>query len=389
MINVNMKTGLVCIDTTSISSYEDVQKLPNVGVDSVYTSISSNNDFLVAHYLKKLDQFLLITELSDPNPKLLEYLISNHLDALGLPLNRAIDVLTINADLINEEVINAVSDCELINDIGVSCPKNVDQLKSIVDIPNAKIKYVSLPCCPLNYNYDVISWCKEHGILIIGLNPFGDEFSRPCIEDSFSRAYLSEFLFFNSDIMCIPADDSQNVIAYLDSPDLVIANETKYELKKNICKVVKPFKKVVNTYLNIRGEVVPVDDNKRLIPGGFKSTLGKVQRELRNLSELSGIEKDVLMQIPVYDTDEIPNPYIRFAMYRYKILSILQNIMPTSHWNYNSLILSKNIHAISISRKLSKISNWTKRDLLTSYDFLIYSCGTTDRGIIKLDENKD
>jgi hypothetical protein len=189
--------------------------------------------------------------------------------------------------------------------------------------------------------------------------------------------------------MCIPAEDSLNVITYLDSPDLVIANETKYELKKNICKVVKPFKKVVNTYLNIHGEVVPVDDNKRLIPGGFKSTLGKVQRELRNLSELSGIEKDVLMQTPVYDTDEIPNPYIRFAMYRYKILSILQNIMPTSHWNYSSLILSKNIHAISISRKLSKISNWTKRDLLTSYDFLIYSCGTTDRGIIRLDENKD
>lgn len=239
----------VGLDTTNLDYIADVGDF-----DYLHTSISANNGLIIRGILEE-SIATIITSIDFLDQS--KTAITNHLYELG---RDKIDLLLINTSCDFEkysEEIKGLLESELVDQIGLKNPNSPEEIKRIMKtVP--KIKYISLELCPLNFNYDVVKFCEDNEIDILVFNPYGGYISAPTLIDSFTMPYLLNFAAYYGTIVFLSGRElsSKAQKAYLEP--LIgtdIENESIYQLNKNIKKLVKPIKKMVNTSIIVNEDI--------------------------------------------------------------------------------------------------------------------------------------
>lgn len=220
----------------------------------VHTSLSSNNDFLIKEWvqdcIKKFPMgFSLITSARCLD--MVDQAIIGHLEELGVS---KINLLLLNPDsnfIDYQSELVKVLDSGLVGDYGIENPQDLEKLKAINAFFNSigiKISYVSLPICPLNFNKEIIDWCKENNVSLICTNPFGSDISREAMIDSFTTAFLLKFAAYWCDLVFVPIESGKFDVTYLESLIDMEVPESEislFDVKKTISMLYKPFPKAI------------------------------------------------------------------------------------------------------------------------------------------------
>ena len=153
----------VGVDTSTI---KQVPTQTDIKPDYLFTSISANNDYL-------LDKYLLNESESDQRTKIYTYISFNirfeeyikyHLEFLK---SDYIDVafFDVNADWSwlkgKQESLK-----DIIKGYGIYMPKSVEEIENIINTFGSKVSSIAVSCSPLDYNYEIMTWCKENNVEI-------------------------------------------------------------------------------------------------------------------------------------------------------------------------------------------------------------------------------
>ena len=294
--------------------------------DYIYTSLTANNERLIGEWVNSMR----------PTPPLIVYsefidsvvpILKEHLEMLGRAKTQ---LLLLNA----EKVIGAKKEWldELnlgpIDNLGIQCPKDVEELKKASEVLGREIKYVALPISPLEFQYDVLEYCKENKITVIGLNPLGGELSAPRNIRSFSLPYLLSFCAFHSDIVIVSGRElvkAEENYEYLTSLIGLECGE-EFDLKKSISKPVKEIKKAVWTSLDMEdGDIIPYNDPSLLVD----SAKFKFGSPLKTLKERETYEEGTFLgklthYLEVLHYPEDGGDSGRFTAARHKLLGLIK-----------------------------------------------------------------
>lgn len=351
--------------------------------DYIHTSISENNDYIISDFIKYQSGALLITTIDFSDT--MESALTGHLLTIG---RNKIDLLLINSNCKwNPDNINQLKTSGIIDSIGISNPDSIDRIIELRnELGNENIKYISLDICPLNFNYDIINWCSENNITILGFNPFGGHISAPSIIDSFSVPYLLGFSATYSSIVFLSGEDIYQCIPERDYLNSLIGKEVepKYILKKNISKLYKPIKKTIETSLKIGDNIIfpykcpdTIYDHSDII-----LNLGKIIETLPEQLEKSNLEEEVYLISDILYKPEDANSSDLFAIYRYRVLELLKVRFPESSWEHVYGKLGDKLMAIVV-RKENK-TGWIKKKVdVISNTFIL---GMTSEGKIFFSE---
>ena len=239
------------LDTTKLTYCPEEEMLSEFGY--VYTKIGCCNDHIISGMFKGYPTKRLICGIDFVDN--LEKSISTHLEALG---KSYIDILELSSEVTwtpeIEEELNRLRNTGLVYDFSLRNP-SLEKLKEVHESLKSNpsnelgIDYVSLDICPLNFNYDIVEYCKEEEIPIIGYNPMGGYLSSPSVIESFTIPYLLGFAATYCYIVMFSSRD-----LYKATQDAEYINKLEgtysgsiYTLKKNVKKLQKPIKKVVYT----------------------------------------------------------------------------------------------------------------------------------------------
>lgn len=356
------KISGVGIDTTTMK-FRPIES--GVVYNYLYTSISANNDYIISDYVKSMSDSSLIVGIDFLDG--IDEIIINHLRVLG---REKLDLLLIDSscDLsyLSKNSINRYTN----QGIGIKNPTSVDQIK---ELSKYNIKAVAFDLSPFHFNYDMINYCNENNIMIISFNPFGGNISSSAMIEAFSVPYLLSFSSNYSDIVFLSGRDtyySDESKKYLES---LIGKETKpiFTLRKNINKLIKPIKKVVNTSISFEDSININYDSPELIYNyeDIHFTLGnKLDNNLITIDNetMTDIEKEVKS---LFDVSHIPSDISLgglFAIYRYQAFNYLSvKYLESLGWKTEYVRLGDNMIAIKLEREQKK--GWFKRSKETEY----------------------
>lgn len=349
MTKEKFRIGEVGIDTTKIT-YDP--SFSTGKFERIYTSLTANNEGLIKEWIDKMR----------PTPDLIVYsefvdsvipTLKEHLEMLG---RTKAQVLLLSA----EKVIGAKKEWldELnlgpFDSLGIQCPKDVDELKKASEVLGREIDCVALPVSPLDFQYDVLSYCREEGIQVIGLNPLGGELSAPRNIRSFSIPYLLSFCAFHSDIVVVSGKEivrAEENYEYLDSLVGMECDKKNFDLKKNISKPVKEIKKAIWTSLDMEdGDIIPYEDSALLVdPVKFKfGSPEKIIKERETPGEGTFLEK-LTHYLEVLHYPEDGGDIGKFTVARHKILESIKEDYPM--WNVDEVKAGSEVLAITISKE--------------------------------------
>lgn len=358
----------VGLDTTTIK-YKPVDP-HELSYDYIYTSLRANNDYIISDYVSQMPFSSLIVgvDFLDNEKDTLTTMLLNHISTL----NRSkIDLLLIDSSCDFTKFKNDLDKTNelVVDEIGLKNPKTVDDIINAKKLLNNKLRYVALNLSPLEFNYDVVKWCDENKISILGFNPLGGNITAPAMINAFSVPYLLNF------------SANYSVITFLSGRDLYLSGESKkylekvigeisspkYVLKKNVNRIFKPIKKVISTSLKF-GESVNISFDSPELLFDFSElefSLGnKPIPDKMTIDEkyLSVEEKDVKL---IFDTSYIPsdaNELDLLAYYRYRILNLLKLTKYPKEfgWDLEVSRLSNNMITIKVERK-NETRSWFKK----------------------------
>ena len=125
------------------------------------TSVLSNNEHEIEEYVKSCSGSPLVTKID---------FIDRSSEALGLHLDQIgremVDLLLVDAKcdfLKYVEELSFLVDHKYVDVIGIYNPESVERIEEIKSVlPN--LKYIGLDICPLNFNYEIISWAKDNNV---------------------------------------------------------------------------------------------------------------------------------------------------------------------------------------------------------------------------------
>lgn len=328
------------LDTTTIRFNPSIQ----CDFSYIRTSISANNDYLIGDFVKKMiGEPPLITSVEFLDG--LTYVLPEHLNLLG---RKGVDLLLINSTCkFNETDLDHISESlKLVNHFGIEDPESVDRLKEICEKfdKNYPIEYVCINISPLEFNHDIIQYCSENHIRIIGKNPLGGYLSGPRNTMAFSIPYLLGFCSYYSDIVLVSgrdliyAENDRNFIS-----DLFFGKEASplFILKKNINKQVRGLKKAIYTSLEVQGldMTVPYDSPEDLFSGDIvKFKIGSYIEKVDNINkkvvsrfgidELAKSQDEIaqFMNKACYPSDG--DRRVKMAVARYKATEYLRILFP-------------------------------------------------------------
>lgn len=328
--------------------------------DYIHTSISENNDYIISDFIKYQSGASLITTIDFSDT--METVLAGHLLTLG---RDKIDLLLINSnckwDINNIEQLKISG---IIDSVGISNPDSIERIIEIrKEIGEDKIKYISLDLCPLNFRYDIVNWCFENNITILGFNPFGGHISAASIIDSFSIPYLLGFSATYCSIVFLSGEDIFQCIPERNYLNNLIGKEIepKYILKKNISKLYKPIKKTVKTSLNIGDNITFPYECPEIIyePEEILLNLGKTIESIPQQIEKTELESEVYQLINVLYKPTDASTSDLFAIYRYRVLELLKVKFPENTWEHVYGKLGDKLMAIVV-RKENK-TGWIKK----------------------------
>lgn len=357
----------VGLDTTNL---KDILLKEDLEFDYIHTTISSNNDYLLRDFFNKSSNNTpsLVTTIDFfDNP---ERALMGHLIELEKS-DGIIDLLLVTKDAIfrnnssAKDTVNGLKTSGIIKEFGISNPSTVEDIKYVEELLGFKIKYISLNICPLNFNYEVISWCKDNDVDILGFNPFGGYLSSSAIIDSFSVPYLLGFISTYSSIVFL---SSRNLGLSKESRDFIKSNIIgsnildKFILKKSIYKLYKPItsKKVVRTSLILKEDLILNYDSPNLMfPfNEIILNIGKNDnKSIINLPEESirtELEKEVYSLLDITEFPKDVNNLEKLSISRFQVMMILkQNFPKIQGWNINIIQLCDKVFGIHVTKEVT------------------------------------
>jgi len=339
--------------------------------DYVYTSIRANNDYLVSDAIssiKKTPTLIVSTDYLDN----INIGLEEHLKALD---RKFCQLLLVDAGanwaftsyLLNDE-------CKaLYENIGIENPKDLDQLKELIEKAGSqgiKIEYVSIHISPFEFNKELIEFCVENKITILGTNPMGGYLSANRNIETFSVPYLLGFAANYADIVFLSGRNlvkASDDLAYLTE---LIGTEAgnEYTLSKSVYKPVKPLKKAIYTSIQLGNKtIVPYDcpelcvDPRVLVTkiGSYVNTVKKIsgKKKLESTADLEtegteplDAETENFLKLLYYPSDGTLEDC--FAIARYKVLNFLRvTLTKAEGWDFQSFKIGNNILLITASKE--------------------------------------
>ena len=338
--------------------------------DYIHTSISENNDYIISDFIKFQSGASIITTIDFSDT--METAIAGHLLTIG---REKIDLLLINSncswDITN---INHLKSSGMVDSIGISNPDSIERIIELQKEMRGEIKYISLDLCPLNFKYDIVNWCIENNITMLGFNPFGGHISAPSIIDSFSIPYLLGFSASYCSIVFLSGEDIFQTIPERDYLNNLIGKdvEPKYILKKNVSKLYKPIKKTVETSINISDNIIFPYNCPEIIynPEELVLTLGKTTEIIPEQTEPTEIESEVYQLLNLLYMPKDSDIRSQFAIFRYRVIELLKVKFPEVTWEHVYGKLGDKLMAIVV-RKEDK-TGWIKKKVdVTSHTFIL------------------
>lgn len=357
------KVSGVGLDTSNLVS-EVLEK--NLGFKYLYTSISSNNDFLIKEAVDENTILVTGIDFLDEARTALEF----HLQCLK---RENVNLLLIPADKdierYGKELRELMVD-RVVENIGINRPKSLKDLQDVqkkLDTIGIKVEYISLDICPYNFDYSIVSYCESNKIQILGFNPFGGFKNSGCMIESFTSPYLLGFAATYSSIIFLSGrnlEASSGSKLYVES---LIGKEVtpKYILRKTVKKLISGFGDVISCSLKINeGFIVPIDLPEYLYPfEDLKITFGKsvseTDLEFFNF-DTTEIEDSIQNTFEYLKKPEDGEDLDFLSIIRPKILEHLKSVyydLPIEQAK-----LGKNIFMISCPKVVTKKMPWYKRD---------------------------
>ena len=396
-VNNKFKIQGVGIDTSNITEKPWIEAGGEI-FDYIHTSIRANNDFLLKEYVEAQPGASLITTIDFfDNP---ERAILGHIMELG---RKKIDLLLVPGNVLSKKLgvlkdtIDALKHSSLVGEFGISNPASPDEIKQISGALGEKVKYISLNLCPLHFNYDVIEYAKSEGIEILGFNPFGGALSAEGLIQAFSVTYLLSFAASYSTILFLSGRDLFRAIDgrdYLRRYVIGAESSSKFTLKKNVNRLYKPFKKVVNTGLMFSDDLILSYNSPGIMypPDEVVVTLGKeyesVPKEDKYLVTKTEDSVNSLLEITEFPEDGGWED--KYAIVRYQILGLLRSLYSEEDgWGMNLIPGGDRILGIGLvreTRKRPEAKIFKGKKITESLYFLLY---VNSEGTVMFVENPD
>lgn len=347
-----LKIAGVGIDTTTIGfNPGDIYARESSNIGYIYTSIEANNDFLLKTYIQsfKTGPVLVVG--------------AKYLNGLALGLKQHLNTLErafTQLLLVDESADwkNWVSELSTIKAAGtaqnfglqIGSGADLEKVKEIFELAKGsgtELNFIALPVCPLDFNYEVLSWAKENKVTVFGFNPFGGNLSAARNIQTFSIPYLLGFAAGNADIVVLSGRDMQKAYENADWLTDIIGKESKpeYTLKKSVCRPVKELKKAIYTSIKVDPKtIIPYEAPDFALPAEFiTQKIGSYVEQyiepvdlIPNIESTGDIDKrgeesledsvQHLIKILYYPEDGKPEDY--FAIARYKAIEYLNLHFP-------------------------------------------------------------
>jgi len=211
------KLESVGVDTTGYDSI-----FPPLDTEVVMIDISSGNDYILEPTLPTDSKLVVKCDKSNKPMNILY-----HLNTIN---RKSVDIVL--TDELNEEYL-CLQENGYISELGLIQPSDVDDKKTFLKkLIENKVSWVLIDLDPLNFDYDLIKYCEESGIKIMGT------VSENYLPDTFNLSFYSRYC----NIVFLPITDNftekQQYLHYLigtESPkEVEITKTTKKRGKLNI-----------------------------------------------------------------------------------------------------------------------------------------------------------
>ncbi len=294
------------------------------------TSITANNEDAIREYVKECSGSPLVTKID---------FIDRASEAVGLHLDQLersmVDLLLVDAkcDFIKyADELSFLVDRKYVDVIGVYNLESVERAKEIKTVlPN--LKYIGMELCPLNFNYEIISWARENDISIVGFNPFGGHISAQGIIDSFTVPYLLEFF---SSYITLGFLSSRDIFAARQDKDYMesligkeIRDSKIYNLDKSVSKLFKPIKKAIGVSISLDvNHTLPLGLVDALYdPSELVIQLGKALENTKDFDvEVGGVEYEVYKYYEDFVVPEdTESDLVILAMFRPHVVNLVKS----------------------------------------------------------------
>lgn len=363
------------LDTTHLNycpDHEDIAE--NFGY--IKTKIGCCNDHVISELIKNLGpEKRLITEINFLDR--LDNAIYTHLKAIGADWIEILEIpasLTWNKDL--AEKLKTLEIAGLFYDVSVKNPESVERLEEIKKTlaeSGVELEYISLDLCPIEFNYDLVTWCNDNHISIIGYNPMGGNISSANIIESFTVPYLLGFAATYCHAVMLSSRDIYKSLQSAKYLNLLEGEYTQpmYVLKKSVHKLQKPLKRVVFTSANLDEDTVIPYDTANFIPikdSDITMSLGKQVESMPTDPEVSEIEKEVGEFISTIIFPQDASKIDKFYLIESQVIEFLKN----KYTDYEFSCLMINNTAIAIKGiKEETIGIFFKETIYDEINFLI------------------
>lgn len=390
----------VGIDTRTMKSSPGVSRIDDE-YSYILTSVEANNDYLIRDFVENhVGDPILITSVNFLDS--LEVALKDHLENLG---KTRINLLLLGPLTDIEKYSENLKNIKTIADhVGLIDPESLDQVKEKteqLEKLDLKVEFIALPISPLDFNLEILNYCEENKIEVIGLNQMGGYLSAPRNIEAFSVPYLLGFSAFYSDVVILSGRD---IFAALDNKWYIselynTEADPGYILKKSISKPVKELKTAIYTSVSLEGEgsIVPYDDPTMLFIGdGFRFKIGSPLKKMKEYS-LLGVGEDEIEILDYVKSLHLPEDgshSVRSAFIRNKI----KNYLESKYSDYTITFLNVGNSALVVSLDKETIVTgaffWQKITPEVHRQFyLIYPPGTVRDNIVfrefKLSEEEE
>lgn len=344
----------VGLDTTNLSITIPGDETFNY----IYTSIPANNDEIVGEYISTIKTTPALIVYTD-FLSCLDTALEGHLEILRRTKAQLL-LVDAAADMSRLENLRTLP----VENLGIQCPESVEKLKDLEEKfkdQELKINYVAMPISPLEFNLELLDYCKEKGYVVIGLNPLGGYLSAPRNIQAFSVPYLLGFAATYSDIVLTSSRDL--ALATMDAGYLesLIGKESTagYVLKKSAYKPVKEIKKAVYTSFNMADkEIVPYTD-PTFLPNceDFAFKIGAdvekiTKKETVGDDKPISFEDEVTRFLRVLAYPEDGGHRAKFAIARYKLLEYLKATYPErAGWSVETIRVGESLLMVTVTKQ--------------------------------------